>query len=70
MASSKSQVVTLRLSNETIARIERRLKLNVNPYMSVGEYVRHVVDYWVTRHDGDVRCKRKRCDLKIEEIHR
>ena len=49
--SSKSQVVTIRLSNEAYAKIERALEYPANGNTSVGDYCKQVIERHAFRHD-------------------
>ena len=49
--SSKSQMVSFRLSNEAYAKIERALECPANGNTSVGDYCKQVIERYAFRHD-------------------
>lgn len=49
--TSKSRIDTIRLSNETIAKIEKALATQSNPNTSISDYCKTVVTRWAFRHD-------------------
>lgn len=48
--SSKSRMVSFRLSNEAYAKIEQALKSTMNSNTSVGDYCKQVVERHAFRH--------------------
>lgn len=51
MSSSKSQVVAIRLKNETIEKIKKALRAPRNSHESVGDYCQKNIERWVWRHE-------------------
>jgi len=49
--SSKSHMISFRLSNEAYAKIERALKSPANGNTSVGDYCKQVIERYAFRHD-------------------
>ena len=56
--SSRTRVVSIRLRNETIAKIERALDSPANPNASISDYCKTVVERWVWRHVPKLECVR------------
>ena len=49
--SSKSQMVSFRLSNEAYAKIKVALEYPANGNTSVGDYCKQVIERYAFRHD-------------------
>ena len=56
--SSKTQVVSFRLSNEAMAKIEKAILSSRNGDVSVGDYCKNVIERHAFRH-GKRKYKRR-----------
>ena len=51
--SSKTQVFSIRLRNETVEKIKQALKSPNNKDTSVNDYCKNVIERYAWRHDND-----------------
>jgi len=57
--STKTKVITFRLSNEVYAKINHALNTPRNRNSSISDYCKSVVTHWVFRHDRHERTRTK-----------